>query len=160
MISGILTRAFADRRRMAPQPRFSSLGRAFSTFLTMCSGCFPSAAPGRPNVFGKTTTSQRTCGTVAAGSSGPNTAFQTQGMILYSNGRNGSSRRAVHQQTNLPPVQLGCQHRTYFLLMMRERVQGRPEPDQRPDPNRRSGCGAPGPASEAGFPAVMAAIML
>jgi hypothetical protein len=51
MISNILIRAFSDRGRMAPRRRFSSLGRAFSTLSAMCSGCFPSAVPGRAEAF-------------------------------------------------------------------------------------------------------------
>ena len=65
----------------------------------MCSasGCFPSAATGRPNVFGKTSESPRKCGTCAASSSGPTIVLKRQGMSLCSLGSNGSSARAVEQ---------------------------------------------------------------
>jgi hypothetical protein len=165
MISSILIRAFSDRGRMAAQPRFSSSGRALSTFSTMCSGCFPSTAPGRPNVFGLTTTSLRTCGTFAAQSSGLNTVFRMQGLILHSNGRNGSAIRPLQRQ--LLPLRLGRPWRLIYLMTMRLRkveavecVQGLPEG---PKPDLRPGCGAPGtspPPPEAGYAAVMAVVEL
>ena len=88
---------FADLAEMAPQPLPSYLGRAFSTWSTMCSGCFPSAATCRPNVFGKTSASPRTRGTRAASSSGPNIVLKRQGLSLRRLGSNGSSARAVEQ---------------------------------------------------------------
>ncbi len=58
-LATVLKPCFADLGGMAPQPLSSYLGRAFSTCSTMCYGCFPSAATGRPNVFGKTSASPR-----------------------------------------------------------------------------------------------------
>ncbi len=91
----ILILSFAELAVMVPHPLSSYLGRAFSTCLMMCSGCFPSTATGRPNVFGKTLASPRVCGTRAARSSGANIVLKGPGLRLRWHGRNGS--RAVEQ---------------------------------------------------------------
>ena len=146
MISSILTRAFSDRRWMAPHPLFSFLGRACSTFSTMCSGCFHSTVTGRPNVFGQTTTSPMTCGTLAASTSWMNIVSQMQGLSLHSVGSNGSSRRARSHQRQLVsprrPRRPSILKRYFSMNRPRERMLRRPAGglDQRP------GCGAPGPS--------------
>ena len=145
MLSSILTRAFSDRRRMAPHPRFSFLGRACSTLSTMCSGCFHSTVTGKPNVFGQTTTSPRTCGTLAASTSWRIIVFQLQGLSLHSIGSNGSSTRAVNQHRQqllrgVLPLRWLILKRYNMMKQTSERKLGRPAGG----PDRRPGCGAPG----------------
>jgi hypothetical protein len=77
-----------------------SLERAFSTCLTKCSGCFRSAVPNRRNVFGKTTTSLRKCGTLAASSSEMSIAFQMQGLSLRGSGSNSNGLPRTKKSRN------------------------------------------------------------
>ena len=93
----ILKLSFADLAVMVPHPLSSYLGRAFSTCLMMCSGCFPSTATGRPNVFGKTLASPRVRGNRANRPSGPIIVLKGPGLRWRRLGRNGSRARAMEQ---------------------------------------------------------------
>ena len=106
--------SFSDLETKATQPVSSFLERAFSTWSTMYSGCFPSTATGRPYVFGKNSASLRKCGTLAACSSGPTIVPKLQGLSLSSLGSNGSSARAVEQLL----------HQVQLLLLRRQQIQG------------------------------------
>ena len=93
----ILKLSFADLAVMVPHALSPYLGRAFSTCLMMCSGCFPSTATGRPNVFGKTLASPRVRGNRANRPSGPSIVLKGPGLRWRRLGRNGSRARAVEQ---------------------------------------------------------------
>jgi hypothetical protein len=79
---------------LAARSKLMFLERASSTLSTMCFGIFLSAVNIRPNLFGKTTTSPRICGTPAAGLSGLSIAIRMQGMSLHGCGRNGSVKES------------------------------------------------------------------
>ncbi len=56
--------------------------------------------PVRRNVFGKKTTSQMTCGTLAKKSSGMSIAYKKQGLSLRGFGKNGLPRTLQAKQPN------------------------------------------------------------
>ena len=150
-LARVLNPGFADLGGMVPQPLSSYFGRAFSTCSMMCSGCFLSTAPGRPNVLGKTSASPRKCGTIAARSSGTNIVLKGPGLGLRRLGRNGSRARAVVEQLL---HHLGVRRRRWMMdslttktIRNSERDLGRhgwPARTRPEGPDRRPGCWAQG----------------
>ena len=150
-LARILILSFAELEVMVPHTLSTYLGRAFSTCSMMCSGCFLSTAPGRPNVLGKTSASPRKCGTIAARSSGTNIVLKGPGLGLRRLGRNGSRARAVVEQVL---HHLGVRRRRWMMdslttktIRNSERDLGRhgwPARTRPEGPDRRPGCWAQG----------------